>query len=92
MYDIDNQFYLVRDVRESFVRDFGMRNIPHIFLLDYTFTKAEELTVDLCLSLAEGKSLLNSTVEREGVVFKCKDNGALTFKTISNRWLLKTGN
>jgi RNA ligase (TIGR02306 family) len=91
MYDIDNQFYLVRDVREKFVDDFGMKNVPHLSSLDCSFEEPSQITVELCLELAEGKSALNPDVEREGVVFKCANRGSLSFKAISNRWLIKTG-
>jgi hypothetical protein len=41
------------------------------------------------LTMAEGKSVLNSKVEREGLVFKCNTFGGPTFKSISNKFLLK---
>jgi len=40
--------------------------------------------------LAEGKSVLNSKTEREGLVFK-SNVGAFSFKAISNKFLLKHG-
>lgn len=40
------------------------------------------------LLYAEGKSILNKGVEREGVVFRCIEDG-LSFKVISNKYLLK---
>jgi hypothetical protein len=40
------------------------------------------------LRYAENKSLLNKGVEREGVVFRCVEDG-LSFKVISNKYLLK---
>ena len=42
------------------------------------------------LQFAEGKSNLLPTQEREGVVFK-EVNGGMTFKAISNRYLIQTG-
>lgn len=42
------------------------------------------------LKFAEGKSNLLPTQEREGVVFK-EVNGGMTFKAISNRYLIQTG-
>jgi hypothetical protein len=39
------------------------------------------------LTLAESKSALNDKVEREGIVFK-EVNGGMSFKAISNKYLL----
>jgi hypothetical protein len=44
-------------------------------------------TVDDILTWAEDKSRLNPNQEREGIVFK-QVNGGMTFKAISNRYLL----
>ena len=44
-------------------------------------------TVDELLVWAEGKSVLNEKQEREGIVFK-QMNGGMTFKAISNKYLL----
>lgn len=50
----------------------------------------EALDFDLprIISTAEGKSLLNKNTEREGLVFRCIEDG-LSFKVISNKFLLK---
>jgi hypothetical protein len=44
-------------------------------------------TVDELLLWAEGKSVLNEKQEREGMVFQ-QINGGMTFKAISNKYLL----
>ena len=41
------------------------------------------------LSFADGESINNPV--REGVVFKCVTNGDISFKAISNKFLLKGG-
>ena len=49
-------------------------------------------SVNACLSIAEGKSKINPSTEREGIVFKstCVIEGDVrSFKAISNRFLLK---
>ena len=43
------------------------------------------------LAMAEGMSMLNDKQEREGIVFKSV-SGGITFKAISNKYLLKSGN
>jgi len=49
-------------------------------------------TVDQILKMAEGTSKLNSNSQREGIVFKSfelVDSRTISFKSISNAWLLK---
>jgi hypothetical protein len=41
------------------------------------------------LKYAEGKSVLYSKAEREGIVAKCITNPYISFKVISNKFLLK---
>lgn len=43
-----------------------------------------------CLKLAEGKSALNHNTEREGIVIRYFDH-SVSFKAISNKFLLKNG-
>jgi hypothetical protein len=45
-------------------------------------------TLPEIIKYAEDKSLLNKSIEREGVVFRCIEDG-LSFKVISNKFLLK---
>ena len=47
-------------------------------------------SIQSILSEAEGKSRLNGS-EREGIVFKSESVHDRSFKAISNKWLLKTG-
>lgn len=60
-------------------------DIPHCPRLG-----AGNLDYDLpgILSAAEGKSVLHGKTEREGLVFRCADDG-LSFKVISNKYLLE---
>jgi hypothetical protein len=44
-------------------------------------------SVDEILQWAEGASKLNDKQEREGIVFK-EVNGGMTFKAISNKYLM----
>lgn len=50
------------------------------------FEKVEEL-----LEYAKGFSLLNPKQQREGLVFKCRENPNISFKVINNDYLLKSG-
>jgi RNA ligase (TIGR02306 family) len=49
-------------------------------------------TVPEMLTKAEAKSMLNSNTEQEGVVYKCNQDPDISFKVISNKFLIKTGN
>ena len=46
-------------------------------------------SLDSLLKMAEGKSVLNPKAEREGLVWKRTTDGNVSFKAISNRFLLK---
>lgn len=48
-------------------------------------------TIDELLKFAEGKSFLNEKTEREGIVIRTSDN-VISFKAISNKFLLKDKN
>lgn len=83
IYDIDRQRYLSPLERFGLAVDIlGLLHVPHP-----SHQANFPLTLDAVLSYAEDKSVLFDT-QREGVVFKEKD-GPLTFKAISNQFLLK---
>lgn len=82
IYDIDKRAYLSPLDRMILVLDLGLKHVPLVLhRADF------RLTLDVVLYFAEDKSILSDT-QREGVVFKEKD-GPLTFKAISNKFLLK---
>lgn len=82
MYDIDAQKYLsperVRELCESL-------NFNHVPVLDVE--ASTPASIEQALDMADGPSL-NASV-REGIVFKCNQDPSLSFKAISNRFLLK---
>jgi len=61
----------------------GFETVP---VLSYDFQLPE--TIDELLKLAEGKSVLNSNTEREGLVIRSYDM-SISFKAISNKFLMK---
>lgn len=63
--------------------------LPHAPVIDDRFVLNHG--VEELLAMAEGKSFLNPKTEREGLVFKCIEKPNIHFKTISNRFLLKSG-
>jgi RNA ligase (TIGR02306 family) len=84
VYDISAAEYLSAHRRQQLVKQLELNHVPVIdndFQLDHN--------VDQLLALAEQTSQLNARSEREGVVFK-EIAGKMTFKAISNRFLMKT--
>jgi RNA ligase (TIGR02306 family) len=86
VWDIDKNRYLTADERHqlSFVSDLHIPVVAQGFLRDIA------IEVKDLLKFADGISLLNNKVAREGLVFKpCSDINAPTFKVVSNAYLLK---
>jgi len=46
-------------------------------------------SVDDLLAMADGESMLAAGVAREGIVFKCNEDPPISFKVVSNNYLLK---
>ena len=83
VYDIQEGYYLLPEDRKTFVEAVGLKHVPMLgthLLVDPD--------IDSILLAAEGKSLLNPSQEREGVVYKSM-NSQFSFKAISNKYLLK---
>ena len=87
MYDILVGAYMPPPQVSNNCEKFGLHHCP---VLDDNCILTEYDTVDRLLELAEGKSRLNSKVDREGLVFKAV-NGGFSFKAISNKFLMKHG-
>jgi RNA ligase (TIGR02306 family) len=92
IWDIDNQKYFTPRERYKFCQDTFcvIRKMYEVPILEGFFSDGIKLdkfkTIDDILDFANGESLNAST--REGVVFKSMSSG-LTFKVISNEYLLK---
>jgi CRISPR-associated DxTHG motif protein len=67
-----------------FAETHGIKHVPVLA----TEMVIEEWVTGL-LTMADGVSTLNPKTNREGLVFKCNTFGGPSFKTISNRWLIK---
>ena len=83
IFDIDKQEYLPQIDRCLIVGEMQLKHAPH-----YTTEMRGLKSVDEYLAFAEGKSVLNPSQEREGLVFKSLD-GSFSFKAISNQYLVK---
>jgi len=92
IFDITRRRYLSVPVYRALLDEFGLKGVPVV---------TESFSIDgldhaQLLGYAEGKSLLNPQAEREGVVFRSVDEtpsqqGKISFKAISNKYLLKHG-
>ena len=88
IYDIDAGRYFTPTERVAYCKVWDIKHVP-VFKSDFMLTT--ETVADL-LQMAEGKSVMGTIAgpEREGLVYKCNER-QVSFKAISNRFLLKSG-
>lgn len=84
IYDIDARRYFTPVERREFCLRHGLNHVP-VHSLSFVIT---EHNIPKLLDMAEGWSYLNDS-QREGLVFKCNIDPSISFKAISNKWLLK---
>lgn len=93
VFDIDNQQYMTPQDRLEFInllfKNGYTGDIAPILNSKTTLHNIGISNITDLLSFADGKSINNPV--REGVVFKCVTNGDISFKAISNKFLLKGG-
>ena len=86
IYDIDAGRYFTPAGRRAFVAEHNLNHCPVLHRTTELLISVESL-----LALAEGKSVMGTVgCEREGLVYKCNEK-QVSFKAISNRFLLKGG-
>lgn len=86
IYDIFEGRYLSYDEVQALKYDWGFDTVPTLF-----GGSNFNMTQEQLLALAEGK-YEGTTNEREGIVIRSNDDGPrVSFKAISNRYLLKGG-
>jgi RNA ligase (TIGR02306 family) len=83
VYNIQQGNYLAPADRRPLIGGMGLHHVP-IMLVDKDLGVG---SIDEILQWAEGASRLNEKQEREGIVFK-EAKGGMTFKAISNKYLL----
>lgn len=81
VYNIQTGGYLDPYARLMLIDRMGLQHVPILW------TEVGLSSLDHILMWAEGKSMLNTRQEREGIVFK-EVNGGMSFKAISNKYLL----
>ncbi len=88
VFNIDTQEYLGLEEMREFLNKINVDSNPiemvPILYEDYILPE----TIEEILYQAEGKSVLNSGTEREGIVIRNRDK-SISFKAISNNFLLK---
>ena len=87
MYDIDAKKSLLPIERQKLAKELDLLHVPVVYWSGLSQGEHMPLTLERVLAEAEGKSTLGDT-QREGLVFKAYEGG-LTFKVISNKFLLK---
>lgn len=83
IYDIRAKKYLGARERFELAHELGLKHVPVL-----VWNQDTPMNLDSVLTIADGVSALNGDTMREGLVFKALD-GSLSFKAISNEWLLK---
>lgn len=86
IYDIKNGKYLSPKERVALCSKYEIEHVP-LISLDETLVD----DVQFLLQKAEGKSVLNASTEREGLVYKMNSDDRVSFKAISNKFLIKRG-
>ncbi len=88
VYNITGGFYMNPADRRKLIDTMGLKHVPVLAAQAELYDTLGIQDVDGLLKFAEGKSVMGLIgCEREGVVFKdC--NGGMTFKAISNKYLL----
>ena len=90
VYNISGGFYVTPNKRQTLIEMIGLLHVPVMAAsADLHDTLGLKNVKDI-LKWAEGPSAITTSQEREGVVFK-QVGGGMTFKAISNRYLLKSG-
>lgn len=85
IYDADLGRYLNPPERLLLTKQLGLEHVP---LVHAAFQFSAATTLETLLCMADGGSALKGDQLREGLVFKANEK-ARSFKTVSNRYLLK---
>jgi len=86
MFDIDKYEYLPYDEMLAILEEWNLEPVPCV---DWNYKLPH--TLDEIIEYGMGKSVLNPDAEREGVVFvryEAEEQGRVSFKSISNKFLL----
>lgn len=82
-YNIDTKKRLNPKEFEKFFSQVGLQTVPIVGTVPGLPSISDLITY------ADGQSILNPATQREGIVYRDVTNGDISFKVISNKWLLK---
>lgn len=85
VYDITEGRYFTPEQRRNLAKELDIKHVPV-----YLECSGVDCSIQELLAEAESKSHFNIHTEQEGLVFKCNQK-ELSFKVISNKFLLKGG-
>ena len=88
IWDIDNQKYLLPTERHNLCQEL---NIKHVPVLEFNKVLHIKDAVSDILKESEFKSKIGSNPEAEGKVYKSNQVHDVSFKAISDKWLLNGG-
>ena len=83
VFDINSHKYLLVDQLIDIIGSFGLTTVP---ILDLKFTPSTD--IEKLVEYSKGRSVLNNSIHREGVVIRNKKDGR-SFKVINPDFLLK---
>ena len=87
IFDIDKFEYIPKVEANEIITQLGLESVPVI-----SYDMRLPNNIDKALKIAEGKSVINGTTEREGLVWVAIGSPErISFKTISNKFLLGGG-
>ncbi len=88
IYFIDEMEYATFDGFKGILEKLNLESVPILSsLFEFPADGNGKFTINALLKFAEGKSILNPNVEREGLVIRSLDR-TISFKAISNKFLL----
>ena len=86
IFDITDQKFVTPEIRYAICKFLGLEHVKVIETCQI-FHKLK--SIDEFLAYADGQT--DNGLPREGVVFKRVDDGSVSFKAVSNKYLLKNG-
>ena len=93
VYDVELGKYSSSKSRVTTCHLLGLKHVPLIDFLQFGTAfigySADDMMENI-LTMADDQSKLNKS-KREGLVFKCLDDTSVSFKVVSNKWLLAGG-
>lgn len=89
IYFIDEMEYATFNQFKGILKELNLESVPVLSsLFEFPADENGQYTINALLKFAEGKSVLNKDVEREGLVIRSLDR-TISFKVISNKFLLE---